>query len=189
MALFNDMKKKGRPDVISYNALVGAGMAAEKTEEVLGLWSEMCQPSNTGVKPDIVTLTEVIATLDGAGGANRKAIDKVFAEAVLLGLLLREDSLDTRWEVDLSRMSRPVARAACRFVFRRFTERAAKDEEEAMQDLSLITGAGRMREYVREVLRDELRPSVYCVVLESEQGTLVVREQMMKNYIKGQTSQ
>lgn len=190
LALFNDLKEESQPDVISYNALVGAGMAAEKTAEVLDLWSEMCGLNDAGVAPDIVTLTEVIATLAGDGGkAHRDDVDRVFADAVSQGLLLREDSLDTRWEVDLSRMSRPVARAACRFVFRRFLSRAVEDEEESVQDLRLITGAGRMQEHVRGVLRDELLPAVYCVVPESERGTLVVREKMMRNYMKEQTSQ
>ena len=55
-----------------------------------------------------------------------------------------------------------------------------------MEDLSLITGASRMREYVREVLRDELTPAVYCVVPKLEQGTLQVKAKVMMNYIEGQ---
>ena len=55
----------------------------------------------------------MIATLDSAAGkvkgvkANRERVDEVFAEAVDRGLILRKDSLDTSWEVDLSCMSFP----------------------------------------------------------------------------------
>jgi 6-pyruvoyl-tetrahydropterin synthase len=152
------------------------------------MWIEMCQPNKDDVSPDIVTLTEVIATLDRATGkVNRQKVDQVFAEAVERGIILKEDSLDEAWEIDLSGMSFPVARAACRFIFKRLVKRV-KEEGVNVEDLSLITGASRMREYVREVLRDELSPSVYCVVPKMEQGTLQVKEKMMENYINGQSS-
>eukprot|EP00571_Detonula_confervacea_P012159 CAMPEP_0172311378 /NCGR_PEP_ID=MMETSP1058-20130122/14636_1 /TAXON_ID=83371 /ORGANISM="Detonula confervacea, Strain CCMP 353" /LENGTH=656 /DNA_ID=CAMNT_0013024537 /DNA_START=111 /DNA_END=2081 /DNA_ORIENTATION=- len=186
--LFNNMKSDAiQPDIVAYNALIGAGMAAEKPVEVHDLWLEMCQPSNEKVSPDIVTLTEVIATLDSAPGkANRERVDKVFAEAVARGLVMRKDSLDTSWEVDLSRLSFPIARAACRFIFRQIVKSSAENEDGEVKDLRLITGASKMREYIREVLRDELKPSVYCVVPKMEQGTLQVKEKVMRNYIDGQ---
>lgn len=184
------MKDDGlTPDLVAYNALIGAGMTAEKPAEVFSLWSEMCKSSNERVSPDIVTLTEVIATLDNAPGkANREKVDAVFAEAVKRGLILRKDSLDTSWEVDLSSMSFPVARAAVRYIFGQLVMKFAQDEGGEVKDLSLITGASRMREYVREVVRDELKPSVYCVVPEMERGTLVVKEKMVRNYLSGQAS-
>ncbi|ACI64491.1 predicted protein [Thalassiosira pseudonana CCMP1335] len=187
--LFNEMKLDGlQPDLVSYNALVGAGMTANKPDEVFDLWIEMCQQKSEGISPDIVTVTEVIATLDRSiGNANRARVDTVFAEAVSRGIILREDSLDSAWEFDLSGMSFPVARAACRFIFRRIAENVS-NEEESVKDLSLITGASRMREYVREVLRDELKPAVYCVVPKMEQGTLQVKEPMVRNYVDGQSS-
>lgn len=201
------MKNDGiHPDLVAYNALIGAGMAADKPTEVYDLWQEMCEQSSMSnqkgkkVSPDIVTLTEVIATLDSAAGkvkgvkANRERVDEVFAEAVDRGLILRKDSLDTSWEVDLSCMSFPIARAACRYIFRQITDRSLAsadnyddDGDGAVKDLNLITGAhSRMREYVRGVLRDELRPAVYCIVPKMEQGTLLVKKQMMQNYINGQ---
>lgn len=187
-------------------------MNSNKPLEVYELWEEMCRSSGMGssrsvdgdgevrkgIYPDIVTLTEVIATLDRSPGntkLNRQRVDTVFSEAVNRGLILRHDSLDTSWEMDLSGMSFPVARAACRFIFRRLVERrqrrgteddAREEEVDEVKDLSLITGAGRMREYIREVLRDELVPSVYCVVPKLEQGTLVVKRQVLINYIDGQ---
>lgn len=146
----------------------------------------MCQPSKDNISPDIVTLTEVIATIDRAvGKANRQKVDQVFAEAVERGLILREDSLDAAWDIDLSGMSFPVARAACRFIFSRLVERV-RDGNEKVEDLSLITGASRMREYIREVLRDELTPAVYCIVPKMEQGTLQVKAKMLENYINAQ---
>ena len=188
--MFNEMKNDGlQPDIVACNALISAGMNSNKPVEVYDMWREMCRLSGGsergGVSPDIVTLTEVIATLDRATGrVNRDRVDEVFSDAVTRGLILRKDSLDTSLEVDLSKMSFPIARAACRFIFRRIAERSSEDGE--MKDLSLITGPSRMREYVREVLRDELKPPVYCVVPKSEQGTLLVKKQVLTNYIRGQ---
>lgn len=185
--LFNEMKGDGlQPDIVAYNALIGAGMNSNRPMEVYDIWNEMCHTkSSDKVSPDIVTLTEVIATLDRAPGrVNRERVDGVFSEAVKRGLILRKDSLDTSLEVDLSSMSFPIARASCRYIFRRIAERSNDDGE--ISELSLITGPSRMREYVREVLRDELKPPVYCVVPKAEQGTLLVKKQVLANYIRGQ---
>ena len=188
------MKNDGvQPDLVAYNALIGAGMTADKPSEVFDIWKELCQLSNqdgdkkikkTDVSPDIVTLTEVIATLDNASGkVNRERVDEVFTEAVNRGLILRKDSLDTSWEVDLSNMSQPIARAACRYIFNQIAQRHAASDDDDVKDLSLITGASRMREHVRGILRDELKPSLYCVVPKLEQGTLLVKKKMVQNYI------
>lgn len=188
--LFSDMKKDGlQPDLVAYNALINAGTMSNEPEQVFDLWVEMCNTDKREeVSPDIVTLTEVIATLDrGMGKINRERADKVFADAVSRGLILKEDSLDSSWEVDLSRMSFPVARAACRFIFRRIAKSARKGELD-IKDFSLITGASKMREYIREVLRDELKPAVFCVVPKLEQGTLQVKAKVLSNYIDGQPS-
>ena len=201
------MKNDGvQPDLVAYNALIGAGMTADKPTEVFDIWVEMCQLSNqdasdknkknnkkTDVSPDIVTLTEVIATLDNASGkVNRERVDEVFIEAVDRGLILRKDSLDTYWEFDLSNMSQPIARAACRYIFNQIAQRHAasdttnEENDDDVKDLSLITGASRMREHVRGILRDELKPSIYCVVPKLEQGTLLVKKKMVQNYINEQ---
>ena len=191
------MKNDGvQPDLVAYNALIGAGMTADKPSEVFDIWKELCQLSNQDgdkkikkrdVSPDIVTLTEVIATLDNASGkVNRERVDEVFTEAVKRGLILRKDSLDTSWEVDLSNMSQPIARAACRYIFNQIAQRHAASDDDDVKDLSLITGASRMREHVRGILRDELKPSIYCVVPKLEQGTLLVKKKMIQNYINEQ---
>jgi hypothetical protein len=130
----------------------------------------------------------------------------VFSEAVRRGLILRQDddlsTLDTTWELDLSGMLFPVARAACRFMFHRLVDRYRstlassffsttnvdmKDHVKELKDLLLITKAGRMREYICGILRDELSPSVYCVVPKMAQGTLQVKRQVLVNYLQGQT--
>eukprot|EP00804_Cyclotella_cryptica_P013991 CCRYP_002474-RF/>CCRYP_002474-RF protein AED:0.13 eAED:0.13 QI:1291/0.83/0.71/1/0.16/0.14/7/0/283 len=74
--LFNEMKREGlRPDLVAYNALIAAGMNGNKPDEVFDLWIELCQPNKENISPDIVTLTEVIATLDRASGkSNREKI-------------------------------------------------------------------------------------------------------------------
>ena len=95
-----------------------------------------------------------------SGKVNRERADEVFSEAVGRGLILtvsRRDSLDTSREVDLSSMSFPVARAACRYIFRRIAEGcdgedgAGKGASAASGggDLSLITGVSRMRAHIR----------------------------------------
>ena len=133
--------------------------------------------------------------MDNASGkVNRERVDEVFTEAVDRGLILRKDSLDTYWEFDLSNMSQPIARAACRYIFNQIAQRHAasdvtdveEEDDDDVKDLSLITGASRMREHVRGILRDELKPSIYCVVPKLEQGTLLVKKKMVQNYINEQ---
>ena len=189
--LFNQMKNDGlRPDLVAHNALIGAGMTAEKPDEVFALWHEMCK--NEKISPDIVTLTEVIATLDSAPGkVNIQRADEVFLGAVNQGLILRQDSLDTSWEFDLSYMSLPIARAASRYIFGQISERCSSetgdnDGGDEVNDLSLITGTSRMREHIREVLRDELKPAVHCIVPQREQGTLIAKKKIVHNYVSGQ---
>ena len=154
------------------------------------LWHEMCK--NEQISPDIVTLTEVIATLDSASGkGNRQRADEVFLDAVNQRLILRQDSLDTSWEFDLSYMSLPIARAASRYIFGQISERCSSDTGDKgggdeVKDLSLITGTSRMREHIREVLRDELKPAVHCIVPQREQGTLIAKKKIVQNYVSGQ---
>lgn len=90
------------------------------------------------VSPDIITLTNAIGALDRLP-ESRDKVDKVFADAVLRNLVLKKESLDTLWEVDLSGMSFAVARAAIRFVIRSASDAVVNDGEE-IQDLNLITG-------------------------------------------------
>ena len=89
--------------------------------------SSASRSSSSPVSPDIITLTDVLATLDRAEEKKKRRLDEngedliggVFSEAVGLGIVLGADSMDTTWEIDLSGMSIPVARAAVRHVLRR----------------------------------------------------------------------
>lgn len=92
------------------------------------------------VAPDIITVTDVIATLSRSG-SDKKKVDQVFQDAVDRDIVLRKDTLDSDWEVDLTGMALPVARAACRFVFQRI--RSIVQNGESPAEVTLITGVGR----------------------------------------------
>jgi hypothetical protein len=93
------------------------------------------------IAPDIITVTDVIATLSRSNGNDQKKVDQVFQDAVDRGIVLRKDTLDSDWEVDLTGMTLPVARAACRFIFQRI--RSAAQNGESLAEVTLITGVGR----------------------------------------------
>ena len=113
------------------------------------MWGEICGTRSTNTtaiatarhtaKPDIITVTDCIATLSRT--QHLKELDEVFEEAVKRGIVLGRDSLDSQWETDLSGMSFPVARAACRYIIQRAHTAVLKDCE--IDDISLITGFGR----------------------------------------------
>ena len=50
--------------------------------------------------------------------------------------------LDIQWETDLSGMSFPVARAACRYIIQQARE-VAETSKDDLRDVSMITGVGR----------------------------------------------
>ena len=179
--LFEEMKRDGlTPDLVAFNALIGAGMAAERPDEVYHLWREICA---SNLSPDVVTLTEVLYTLDQARGkVNRERAESVFKDAVSQGLVLRRDSLDTSREFDLSRMSPSVAKSAVLHIMKNIVTTVGEDSSSS-SDLSFIVGTTRMREHIRAVLRDEVSPSIYCIVPEREQGTLVVKQKVLQNYM------
>mmetsp|Transcript_2297 Transcript_2297/g.5387 ORF Transcript_2297/g.5387 Transcript_2297/m.5387 type:complete len:699 (-) Transcript_2297:37-2133(-) len=183
--LFQEMKRDGlAPDLVAFNALIGAGMAAGRPDEVYHLWREI---GASNLSPDVVTLTEVLYTLDQARGkANRERAESVFKDAVSLGLVLRCDSLDTSSEFDLSRMSPSVARFAVLHIMKNIVKTVGRDSSSHPSDLSFIAGTTRMREHIRTVLRDEVSQSLYCTVPEREQGSLVVKQKVLQNYIARQ---
>ena len=102
------------------------------------VWKDICNDTGRNISPDIITLTNVIGALDRES-VSQERMDEVFSDAVKRSLVLKEDSLDTTWEVDLSGMSLSVARAACRFVIKRAYERVRNDGEK-IQELIFITG-------------------------------------------------
>jgi pentatricopeptide repeat protein len=114
------------------------------------------------ILPDIITLTDVLAALQRSTPRSQyqEARDAIFAEAVEdLHILLPEDSLDSSWEIDLSGMSFPVARAAVKYILERRIQPAYHDyaatptneksktkkeqQQDQLQDVTFITGTGR----------------------------------------------
>ena len=90
--------------------------------------------------PDVITLTDLIATLSNNGQQGDHAkVDEVFADAVKRGIFF-SNMLDSTFEVDLSGMSFPVARAACRYALNRTLQSAGDGEK--LRDMSIITGVG-----------------------------------------------
>ena len=127
------------------------------------LWGEICGTRSTNTtaiatarhtaNPDIITVTDCIATLSRA--QHLEQLDEVFAEAVERGIVLRRDSLDSNWETDLSGMSFPVARAACRYVIQRAQALAQKDHD--IDDITLIAGFGRAQNDERQQQKRPLK--------------------------------
>lgn len=151
--LFNLMKADNiQPDLVSYNALLSSLRAASLPQTVFDLWNEMCASDNKRITPDIITVTNVIYALErsstvSSGKHWSEKSDLVFTEAVERKILFKSNSLDTTWEVDLSKMSYPVAHAALRFVLKSIKanvkETSSSAEKEAVvKDLTLITGTG-----------------------------------------------
>eukprot|EP00563_Minutocellus_polymorphus_P002694 CAMPEP_0181027756 /NCGR_PEP_ID=MMETSP1070-20121207/4324_1 /TAXON_ID=265543 /ORGANISM="Minutocellus polymorphus, Strain NH13" /LENGTH=1000 /DNA_ID=CAMNT_0023104999 /DNA_START=50 /DNA_END=3052 /DNA_ORIENTATION=- len=237
-------------DRISYNAVFSALRVGMQPERAYEIWGEMLgrrkegQPrdstkdeggsskaaptskpyatatSDPKLSPDIITLTDVIATLDRSeGDTNRERMDEVFDEAVELGIILPTDSLDSLWEVDLSGMSIPVAHAACRHIVQR-ARRAVASGESPCEDLMLITGVGAahkaqgqdddgadivgasqqapgrrgrgntaLREYVRQVLRDDFNPPLYSTIPHLGQGTVHVSADAFQKWLDGERQQ
>jgi len=112
------------------------------------------------VKPDIITITQVINCLDRFEGLMTvERIDEVFEEAAGRGVILSSNSLDTFWEIDLSGMTLPVARAACRHILNRV--RNAVNKGEKCEDLILITGVGRAQYPLRTLESIEKKGSFH----------------------------
>lgn len=206
LEVFNDMKRDGiKPDRVSYNALISALKVARQPDRVFQLWSEMIASNNTYssivLSPDIVTVTDVIAGLERSSEWRDKS-DLVFAEAVRRKILLREDSLDSMWDVDLSGMSFPVAHAAVRFVIRRLVNYCSvgTNSRQDFQDMTFITGIGvnnniqrddemvnaglvpkTLREFVRETLRIEY--GIFTTIPKFSAGSVVIKKEMLQRWM------
>lgn len=147
--------------------------------------------ANAPVSPDIITLTDVIGTLSRAETVDKSKIDAVFHDAVERGIVMRKDGLDSDFEVDLTGMSLPVARAACRFIFQRILTDVQKGE--ALEEVTLLTGVGRaqdgtttsLREYILQVLEEDFDPPMHGVVPKRAQGTVVI-DKGVEAWIAGQ---
>jgi hypothetical protein len=147
--------------------------------------------------PDIITVTDCLATLHRAG--RRKEIDHVFKEAVARGIVLRGNQLDSQWETDLSGMSIPVASATSRYIL----TQALELESDNLQDITFITGVGKaqqrrkgnkddhqsktwskgsktsLRDYLQELLRQDFEPPLESYIPHRAQGTVVVKKETL----------
>ena len=163
--------------------------------------------------PDIITLTDCLATLSRA--ERLAELDQVFREALTLGIVLPKNGLDLQWEIDLSGMSLPVARAAVRFIL--YQLKTEKMNGEKMHDMTFITGVGRaqqrrkedgamastttaasgdvkdpttsLREYVQEILEKDFQPGIQSSVPQRAQGTVEISAKTLKNWVLKQQQQ
>jgi len=161
----------------------------------------------SSVSPDIITVTDVIGTLSRAEIIDKDKIDRVFQEAVERGIVLRKDSLDSDYEVDLTGMSLPVSRAACRYIFQRIL--AGVRQGEAAAEVTLITGVGKaqqqqaedqeksqvnqdqrqptaLREYILQDLKEDFDPPMRGIIPQRAQGTVVIEKVQVENWIARQ---
>ena len=167
------------------------------------------------VTPDIITVTDVIATLSRSETGDKEKVDQVFQDAVERRIILRKDTLDSDFEVDLTGMSLPVARAACRFIFSRI--RARVREGQAPTEVTLLTGVGRaqhlsnedaessklaneksqvvnqelrpptaLREYILQILIKDFVPPLRGSVPQRAQGTVVIEKGNVEGWIASQ---
>jgi len=200
--LFSDMKNDGiEPDRVSYNSLIYAFEVGNQPEKAVAIWEEMCN-ENSKISPDIITVTDVLGTIERSGNKYLwETSDMVFAEAVDRKILLRSDLLDSIWEMDLSGMTFPVAKAACRYALFRI-RRVVQSGEEDAQDVTFITGVGKqrqgnpseslndkniagtsLREYMQQVLREEFDLPIFSTIPKSAPGTVVVKKDMLDKWL------
>ncbi len=125
-----------------------------------------------------ITITEVIGTLAGMNETNNQfyqtKVDDVVAYAVERKLLLN-GFLDSSNEINLSGLTIPVARAACRYLLQKYQHND--------QDLTLITGVGKqinrtsLRDYLQEWLEQEF--GLKTSIPRFAQGTLVISSEAL----------
>jgi pentatricopeptide repeat protein len=220
LELFQAMKNEGlSADRVAYNSLFTALRVAGDAEKTYELWGEMCGTRVTVSKaviatakdfasPDIITLTDCIATLSRAG--KLEELDQVFQEGVSRGIVLRSNGLDLQWETDLSGMSLPVARAAIRYLLNRCLQKEMDHTQ--LRDMSFITGIGvvqqrrredggasegrppkeakdpttSLRDHVQAVLRQDFQPPLESVVPLRAQGTVEIPKEKLLQWVRSQ---
>jgi len=216
LRLFQQMREQGiSADRVSYNAVFAALRVSQRGDAAYDLWRELIGRGSKNAtdnrslssprtivavdqaSPDIITVTEVIAAVSAdETAAARDRVDQVFAEAVNRGILLRSN-LDSSWDFDLSGMTLPVARAACRFLLRRIAHSFRPGHQTDVQDLTFITGVGinhlkrhpvetskpsdgnsnrdvSLRAFVQEVLLQDFEPPLTSTIPSRAQGTVQV---------------
>jgi pentatricopeptide repeat protein len=206
LRLFRQMKDQGLSvDRVAYNAVFSALRIAKRADLAFDLWAEMVDTKPFEVNsiavakldevstPDIITVTDAIGALSSASDTveDRYRVDKVFAEAVRRNIVLRSDTLDSKWEIDLSGMSFPVARAACRYVITSISKSTSNRE---FEDLTFITGVGvgksfykgsngvpdlptqqtSLQKYVQQILISDFHPEIESYVPSLAKGTICI---------------
>lgn len=198
LRLFQQMRQQGiSADIVAYNALFSAFRVSKRASDAHELWMEMLgrkdvlSKKSSGLKfrsrvePDIITLTGVIGAMSADDSQVWKSrVDEVFQEAVDRHLVLSDDSLDSRYEhleYDLTGMSFPVARAACRYIVQSVIGRLSTGED--IKDLSFITGVGKassdenytsLREYIQGVLRKDFVHPIVSEMPRFAKGTVFI---------------
>jgi len=165
LELFQNMRDDGIPaDRVAYNSLFSALRVSKDADKAYELWGEICgkRSLTTSItssiatardiaSPDIITLTDCIATLSRAGYTRK--MDEVFRQAVEReGIVLQSnDSLDSIWEVDLTGLPFPIARAACRYLLQSISNKyQQKSSDIVLEDMVFITGTGLAHQKVKE---------------------------------------
>jgi len=188
LRLYTDMKNAAvLPDRITYNAVLLALKNGNQYNKTIEIWDEMCgklakanpdlittvTPTSQSIAPDIISLTEVLGTLDIH--KHRDIIDQVMSEAVERDIILRSDSLDSVWEIDLSGMSFPVARGVLMYVMNRAHKAVSGGIEPEAQDISLITGVGKGQRNYGKAL-DNMKQNKNCEKGEDFMYPSILRE-------------
>ena len=223
------MKSEGlKADRVAYNALFSALRTARNADKAFELWNDMCSSNSSrrplatqkkgpkrggfDTSPDIITVSDCIATLSDADHLNQ--MDSVFQEAVKRGIVLRGNSLDGQWEVDLSRLQIPVARAAVRYLLNDLKNKGMKNDD--VQDMTFITGVGKahellkgssaaaqqsgsnildkkdpttsLRDCIQGILETDFQPGLKSVIPQRAQGTVVIEQDALISWLEGQKS-
>ena len=114
------------PDVTCYNVALTACRRRRDSRAALALWRRLLDDRR--VKPDAISVTETVATLSDDDA------DTVVEEALRRGIPLtrRSISLDSDYEIDISGLPFPLARAVIRIAVKKPSD----------EDLVFITGVG-----------------------------------------------
>lgn len=227
LELFQNMRDDGlSADRVAYNALFSALRVSKDADKAYELWGEICgtrsmttSSSITTARdiasPDIITLTDCIATLSRAGYTRK--MDEVFRQAVERGIILQGNDLDLHCEVDLSGLPFPVARATCRYLLQTISDKH-KAGENALEEMVFITGIGKaqqkrkeelptsssanetlmnnvlekkdrttsLRDFIQGILEMDFIPSIESVVPSLAQGTVVIEETTLSQWLDQQ---
>ena len=229
LELFETMASDGlKADRVAYNALFSALRIARNADKAYELWNDMCNgntnrhPLPTQKKglmrggfdtsPDIITVSDCIATLSDADHLNQ--MDSVFQEAVKRGIVLRGNSLDRQWEVDLSRLQIPVARAAVRYLLNDMKTKGLEAAD--VQEMTFITGVGKahemlkdsstsiqqsgsnildkkdpttsLRDFIQGILETDFQPGLKSIIPQRAQGTVVIQRDELLSWLDAQNT-